>query len=61
MKYEKENNFSTDYYECADSYSAYFSNKISVGDFCGRCAKADVLFCKLNDAPVVTLNDAVTV
>ena len=41
MKYEKENNFSTDYYECADSYSAYFSNKISVGDFCGRCAKAD--------------------
>ena len=41
MKYEKENNFSTDYYECADSYSAYFSNKISVEDFCGRCAKAD--------------------
>ena len=35
--------------------------KYIIEDIFGKKTYAELLFCKLNDAPVVTLNDAITV
>ena len=43
------------------NYSTSMGTKMAEYGSKEKAKKAMVLFCKLNDAPVVTLNDAVTV
>lgn len=59
---EKIEQITTDCKQSVKTYTLIQKNiEDNLVDILQNCINNSVLFCKLNDAPVVTLNDAVTV